>query len=177
VHTKGKNKRERVALCQNHSIPITRKIKEGWVGKAKGLLQVLWERGFIDMNKLSSYVLTGRNNELGNVDMNMNLRHLMTMCPDFLNEQGMMEHVGATLGVEVMLTPKCHAKIAGEGVEYMWVCSKGAYRNLTLKEKMGKENFIAGVRNCLSAEVISGVERIRKFAKTSATVSSCLPCS
>ena len=77
------------------------------------------------MNKLSSYTPTGRKNELGNVDVNMNLRHLMTTCPDFLNEQGMMEHVGATmLGVEVMLTPKCHAEIAGEGVEYMWACSK-----------------------------------------------------
>jgi hypothetical protein len=41
-----------------------------------------------------------------------------------------------------MLTPKCHAEIAGEGVEYMWTCSKGAYRNLTLKEKRGKENLL-----------------------------------
>jgi hypothetical protein len=40
-----------------------------------------------------------------------------------------------------MLTPKCHADIAGEGVEHMWACSKGAYRNLALKEKKGKENF------------------------------------
>ena len=64
-----------------------------------------------------------------------------------------------------MLTPKCHAKIAGEGVEeYMWECSKGAYRNLTLREKRGKEYCIAGVRHCLSAEAIS-VKRIRKFAK------------
>jgi hypothetical protein len=63
-----------------------------------------------------------------------------------------------------MLTPKCHAEIAGEGVEYMWACSKGAYRNLALKEKKGEENFIAGVRHCLSRQVIS-VERIRKFAR------------
>ncbi|KAI2492669.1 hypothetical protein MHU86_1772 [Fragilaria crotonensis] len=60
--------------------------------------------------------------------------------------------------------PKCHAEIAGEGVEYMWACSKGAYRNLTLKEKKGKENFMAGVRYSLSEKVLS-IERIRKFAK------------
>ena len=63
VHTKGKNKKELFALCQNNSIPITcevHKVKEGWVGKARGLLEVLWERGFIDINKLSSYTLTGR---------------------------------------------------------------------------------------------------------------------
>ena len=63
-----------------------------------------------------------------------------------------------------MLTPKCHAEIAGEGVEYMWACSKGAYRNLALREKKEKENFVAGVRQCLSVNVIS-VERIRKFAR------------
>jgi hypothetical protein len=167
INTKGKNKKELVAVCINNSIPITcevPKIKEGWVGKAKGLLQVLWERGFIDTNKLSSYTLTGRKDALGNVDLSFSLLHLMELCPDFLNEEGMMQHVGTKLGVEVMLTPKCHAEMAGEGVEYMWACSKGAYRNLTLKEKKGKENFMTGVRHCLSAQVIS-VQRIRKFAR------------
>ena len=167
INTKGKNKKELVALCVNNDILTNREVprtKEGWVGKAKGLLQVLWERGFINTNELSSYTLTGRKNELGNVDVSLSLRHLMAMCPDFLNEEGMMEHIGAKLGAEVMLTPKCHAKIAGEGVEYMWACSKGAYRSLTLKEKKGKENFVASVRHCLSAQVIS-IERIRKFAR------------
>jgi hypothetical protein len=46
----------------------------------------------------------------------------------------------------------------------MWACSEGAYRNLALKDNRGKENFIAGVRHCLSAQVNS-VERIQKFAK------------
>ncbi len=38
----------------------------------------------------------------------------------------MMQYIGTKLGVEVMLTPKCHAEIAGEGVEYMWlgVCQR-----------------------------------------------------
>ena len=51
VNTKGKSKRELVELCTKNAIEtkelIERK-KEGWVGKSKGLLQVLWERGFID---------------------------------------------------------------------------------------------------------------------------------
>ncbi len=75
-----------------------------------------------------------------------------------------MEHIRAKFCVEVMLTPKCHAKIAGEGVEYMWACSKGAYRNLALKEKKGKENFVTRVRHCLSAQIIS-IKRIRMFAR------------
>ena len=77
----------------------------------------------------------------------------------------MMQYIGTKLVVEVMLNPKCHAEIAGEGVEYyMWACAKGTYRNLTLKEKKGKSNFMAKVRTCLSAEVITGA-RIRKFSR------------
>ena len=33
----------------------TSKIRKGWEGKGKGLLQVLWERGFIDESKLKQY--------------------------------------------------------------------------------------------------------------------------
>jgi hypothetical protein len=53
--TKGKNKRELVLLCDQNQIAITKnveRIKEGWEGKPKGLLQVLWERGLIDGNNL-----------------------------------------------------------------------------------------------------------------------------
>jgi hypothetical protein len=40
-----------VRLCKQNDIPhkiTTAKIKEGWGGKPKGVLQILWERGFID---------------------------------------------------------------------------------------------------------------------------------
>ena len=33
----------------------TSKIRKGWERKGKGLLQVLWERGFIDKSKLKQY--------------------------------------------------------------------------------------------------------------------------
>jgi hypothetical protein len=44
VSTRGKNKRELVELCAHHQIAVSRnvgKIKEGWIGKPKGLLQEL----------------------------------------------------------------------------------------------------------------------------------------
>ena len=126
---------------------------------------MLWERGLIDGTKLNSYTVTGRKDAFCLIECNTSLRHLMSLCSDFLNEQeGMMQCIGTKLGVEVMLTPKCHAEIAGEGVEeYMWACAKGTYWNLALKEKKGKSNFMASVRTCLSAEVITGA-RIRKFS-------------
>jgi hypothetical protein len=39
------------ATCQNHGIPIEEvncKVVDGWEGKPKGMLQVLWEHGFIN---------------------------------------------------------------------------------------------------------------------------------
>ena len=35
-------------------------IEEGWVGQPNGLLQVLWERGWIDERRISEYTLRGR---------------------------------------------------------------------------------------------------------------------
>jgi len=86
------------------------------------------------------------------------------MCADFLNEEGMLQYIATKIGVTVLLTPKCHAELAGEGIEYMWACSKGVYRNLSLKEKKRKQNFNASVRHCLSEQIVT-VRRIRKFAR------------
>ena len=76
----------------------------------------------------------------------------------------MLQHIAQKIGVKMLLTPKCHAELAGEGVEYVWACAKGAYRNMSLQDKKGKDNFKASVRDCLSDEVITTV-RIRKFAR------------
>ena len=32
----------------------------------------------------------------------------------------MLEWVGAQIGLKVVLTPKCHPELAGEGIEYIW---------------------------------------------------------
>jgi hypothetical protein len=76
----------------------------------------------------------------------------------------MMECIGRKVGVEVILTPKCHGELAGKGVEYIWTCSKNHYRNLSLKEKKGKGKFKETVRTCLSVDVIKLLQ-IRRFAK------------
>ncbi len=118
----------------------------------------------IDGSNLQHYSLTGKEDDLGTIDNRTSLRHIMGMCDDFLHEEGMLQHIAKSLGITVLLTPKCHAKLAGEGVEYVWACAKGAYRNMSLQHKKGKYNFKASVCYCLSEEVISKV-RIRKFAR------------
>jgi hypothetical protein len=165
---KGKKKRELVEICTYNSIAITEtveKIKEGWEGKAKGLLQVLWERGLIDGANFKQYSLTGKRDEFGIVvDNGTSLRSLMGLCHDFLNEEGMLQHIAKSIGVEVLLTPKCHAELAGEGVEYVWGGAKGEYRRLSLAEKRGKDNFKDSLHHCLSEEAIP-IDRVRKYAR------------
>jgi hypothetical protein len=46
-------KLQEMASAQNISLQkIMPNIEAGWVGKQKGLLQVLWERGWIDLSRL-----------------------------------------------------------------------------------------------------------------------------
>jgi hypothetical protein len=62
----------------------------------------------------------------------------MGMWTDFLNEEGMLQQSAEGLGVKVLLTPKCNAELAGEGIEYVWACTKGAYQNsMSLQKKRG----------------------------------------
>jgi hypothetical protein len=41
------------------------KAVEGGQGKAKGLLQVLWERGFINATNIKKYTMNGRQDAYG----------------------------------------------------------------------------------------------------------------
>jgi hypothetical protein len=40
----------------------------------------------------------------------------------------MLQSIGQILGVVVDRTPKCHCKIAGEGIEYSWGLAKNHYQ-------------------------------------------------
>ena len=72
-----------------------------------------------------------------------------------------MQHIPNCL-VNFILTPKCHTKLAGEGIEYLWIQAKGTYRSLLLNQNKGKDNFKASILYCLSEKVITR-DRVRNF--------------
>ncbi|KAI2506317.1 hypothetical protein MHU86_8148 [Fragilaria crotonensis] len=92
-------------LATIHGVSLTREkvfVTEGWHGKAKGLLQVLWERGWIDTSKCkeqkdkegnkvintSYYTLIGRKDPAtGQIIESSSLRALMGNCFDFKTEE------------------------------------------------------------------------------------------
>ena len=142
---------------------VIQKMEEGWFKKPKGMLQILWERGFIDTEKVSQYTLNGPQDIYGSIDKNFNLIYLMTQQYDFAHESTMLQHIGNELGVIVDRTPKCHPEMAGEGIEYSWGCAKNRYRALPLAEKKSKAKFLENVRLCMSRDYITA-ERVRLFS-------------
>jgi len=118
VTTKGKLKDLQTA-ARNLGIPIEellQKVKEGWEGKPKGKLQVLWERGHIDNSNglaYKKYTADGTKDEFGIIQVETSLNNIMVRCLDFEEEETMLLSMVCKMGFEVDRTPKCHAKMAG----------------------------------------------------------------
>ena len=68
----------------------TKKIVKGWVGKPKGIFQVLWERGFIDPSNTKKYRIKLLDDN-GEFVPEFSLVHLLKDCPDFKNEKTQLE--------------------------------------------------------------------------------------
>ena len=102
---------------------------KGWVGQEKGLPQILWERGWIDETKNPNkhYTISGQKDLFGNIIPGTWLQDLMDKAPDFQNEVTLLQEKLGQLGVTVHRSPKCHAELAGKGIEYSWGFSKKLY--------------------------------------------------
>ena len=142
---------------------VTHRVKSGLKGKGKGLLQVCWERGWVDISRMDEYRSRAEDGD-GTVIPELSLQHLLENCTDFANEISQLEHVGKSLGVRVLITTKYHAKYAGEGIEYSWGYSKSGFRRHPLSAKKGKDNFVSLLNKCLSQDFITK-ELVRKFSK------------
>ena len=126
-------------------------IVEGWVNKPKGMLQVLWERGFIDVNKgVRFYIVDSRRENKHNKEIipGTSLKQMVLRLPYFGNEVTLLQFRAIQLGVEVRCSPKYHPEIAGEAVEYCWAYSKNTYRRYKLQDKKNKEKFMELVNEC-----------------------------
>jgi hypothetical protein len=158
-----------LAISLEHEVD---EVKEGWLGKPKGLFQILWERGWIDPDKqYKDYTLDGKahwKDDRGEVlpqYLPYCMRYLMSECSDFKNEVTALEDLAEKLSTETCMvkinfTPKYNCEIAGEGIEYAWGYSKRYYRNLPHVRKKGIKNFRESVRE--SVRVVS-IDNVRKF--------------
>ena len=90
------------------------RVKEGWVNKPKGALQVLFECGWIDPNNIHLYTEKEQKNTVSHgsnesclhlpVDprgCNYSIEQLMKKQNDFANEFTLLQYYGQKLGVLV----------------------------------------------------------------------------
>ena len=121
------------------------KVVEGYVGRPKGLKQVLWERG--------RYV-EGMSKEQMEVSM--------AAGADFRNEKSQIEELLIAAGHLMEKSPKGHPELAGAGIEYCWGKSKMHFRSLKLRRTT--EVFEDMVRESLSKDVLK-LRTVRRFAR------------
>ena len=161
-------KKELQDFARMHGVDLREQKEQiitGWEGQAKGLVQVLWERGFISEASLDKYTLDGRKDPItGKIDLQFSLRHLLAECTDFKEEETALQFLGTQLGMKVQLTPKFHAEFAGVGVEYCWAHAKAYYRRVPISRKRGRKNFKQLVKECTCPINVLTKERIEKFA-------------
>ena len=125
-------KDELIGLSTNNNIPVytidTRK-ENGWAGTPKGMLQILYERGFINAALVNTarstrYSKLGKKNDFekdtGKIMdecKQYSLTHLFSKCSDFTNEITDLEHLCVELSTlhhnitsSVLFTPKFHCE-------------------------------------------------------------------
>ncbi len=93
------------------------------------------------MNNLSVYTVDGRKDAYGVVQKETSLKHLMSNCTNFEEEESLLHAMGQQMGVMVGHTPMCHCEMAGKGVEYSWGCTTNAYRAKTMVKRGGRKHI------------------------------------
>ena len=164
----------KIAQEKNIEVKVTEnKIKEGWVGKPKGMKQIAFERRFINLDELSLYTKDGHKDENGNVtDDTHSIKCIIGECIDFIEEktllQTMGEEIGHARGLTIIVdrSAKCHPETAGEGIEYTWAHSKIYQRNKPFTERRSISQFKDNLRLSLSTDAGANLNRsrIRRFA-------------
>ncbi|KAG7350939.1 hypothetical protein IV203_029977 [Nitzschia inconspicua] len=164
---RGYTVKEMQKLAGDHGIAISKSEQKkitGWVGEPKGLLQVARERGLIDHNNHHLYSANPKKNPDGTLNDEKSLRSIVGQCTDFQNELTHLQVMANELKVQVMFTPKFHAEMAGEGIEYSWGFAKGSYRRKPLQKKRKRSDFEDLVDECTNVETELTKARIRKFS-------------
>jgi hypothetical protein len=152
---------------------VENKVLEGWVGKPKGMKQIAFERGFIDLENVKLYTKDGPKDEDGKtIDESFSLKKIISGLTDFVEEetllQVMSKRIGTSRGMSVTVdrSPKGHPEVAGEGIEYTWANSKIYLRSVPLDNRRTKAQFLDAVRLSISRDSGAQLSRtkISKFA-------------
>ena len=146
-------------------------VKGGYVGKPKGLLDVLFERGLLDPQllqggKAGNPTQYTRDPKVidGIPDESRSLVSMLARCADFQNEPTAMQELTEDLGHVQEKTPKKHPEIAGRGVEYCWGKSKVHFRHNN-NYSSNAANLEERVKESMNTADVLTLGRVRKFQR------------
>jgi len=137
----------------------------GYVGKPKGIKQILWERGLwkagMSMSKTEKEVNRLRADGKPAPDPVLYADRVLARCPDFLLEKSKLEDLVESRGHILLVGVKCHPEMAGMGVEYVFGCSKKHFRK---HNDCITTHLHANVRASLAPDVVTR-ERVWKYER------------
>ena len=138
-------------------------MKEGYVGKAKGMKQIAWERGWY--KPASEGKMHGKKvDEESTEDPTLSLPHVLSTCWDFAHEKTALQEYVESRGHILRMCVKGHPELAGVGIEYSWGKAKQKFRRDVNDRKPG--HLHRNIVKCFSREAkFLPVSRIRKFAR------------
>ncbi|CAM9278484.1 unnamed protein product, partial [Ectocarpus sp. 12 AP-2014] len=126
---------------------------EGYEGKAKGVRQYLWERGW-----WKDGMSTG-----AGVSDDMHVEKVLQALPDFKNERTALQHLVESRGHILLSSPKCHPEVAGVGIEYSWGFSKQKFRR-KINDEVPK-HLHDNIEKSLCIDKYLTIGRVRRFAR------------
>jgi hypothetical protein len=118
---------------------------EGYVGKPKGMKQILWERGMWERGMKVP-----------------EMRALLAGRKDFAGEETALQKLFYDRGHLLLFTPKGHPEIAGAGIEYSWGYQKTVFRR---DNDCLARNLHANILKAQDSEVNMPLQRVRKFER------------
>ena len=123
----------------------------------KVLMQVLWQRVFMDTSKdvCTYYTLRVWEDDYGKKIIETSLRVLILNCLDFIDQGTILQtntkNTGQCRGRVIFdLTPKCHPDIDSEGIEYSWDYANDYHIQLSLDKNKSKKNSKKSVQQAIS---------------------------
>ena len=118
------------------------------MGKPKVLLLILRKRLFMDKTKdvFNYYTINGIEDNHDDTILERVLTQMMRNCLNFIQKDTILQNNACKMvehryNIIVERTPKCHPKLADEGIQYSWGCENNSYRQLLLDRKKGKKLY------------------------------------
>ena len=147
---------------------LEKKLQEGvigYIGKLKGLMQILWERGMYQpgMQCHCSDTTNMKKRIKGKQELpeHLDMKRMVSKLPDFIEEKCAIQHIIEDRGHIFVKSPVCHCELAGYGIEYCWGYGATIFRKIN---DCTAKKLETNVRTSLSSEHLT-MERVWKFSR------------